>query len=80
MNLAVYSLRNTLFRGEVAKVIARTSQGQITVLPSHIPLITSVMGPALTVEDAAGKRMDIAISGGILEVRPESEIVVLAEE
>ena len=79
MYLCVYSLQKTLFDGECEKLIAHTPQGQITVLADHLPLITKLTGPQVITVDTAGKRHEIGLDRGILEVRPGSEVVILVE-
>ena len=77
MRVSVYSLQNTLFSGTAEKLICCTPQGQITVLDRHLPLISTLNGPAVELVDNTGKRTKIEISSGVLEVRPESEVVLL---
>lgn len=77
MKLSVYTIQETLFEGAIEKIIAKTVMGEITVLENHLPLITLLQGPALVVEKE-GKQETIPIKSGFLEVRPESEVVVLA--
>ena len=79
MHISIYSLQNTLFDGEAEKLIANTPQGQITVLDRHLPLISTLKGPAVELVDNTGKRTKIEISSGVLEVRPESEAVLLVQ-
>ncbi|KKS38518.1 MAG: hypothetical protein A3G49_06435 [Candidatus Sungbacteria bacterium RIFCSPLOWO2_12_FULL_41_11] len=79
MKLSIYSLQKTLFEGEVEKIIARTTTGEITVLDGHIPLISSLRGPGLELIDKKGKKDIIKIDSGFLEIRPESEVVILAD-
>lgn len=79
MKIAIYSITATLFEGEAEKLIARTPQGEITVLDNHIPLVTPLMGPAINIIDEEGRTTNILLTGGVLDVRPESEVVVLAE-
>ena len=78
MKLSVYSIQNTLFDGECEKVIARTPEGEITILAHHIPLVTRLVGPGIDVIDNKGGRVHIKITSGVLEVRPGSEVVLLA--
>ncbi|MEK7113423.1 MAG: hypothetical protein AAB873_01200 [Patescibacteria group bacterium] len=59
-------------------MIARTTTGEITVLDGHIPLISSLVGPELKIVDKKGKENTVVISSGFIEVRPESEVVILA--
>ena len=77
MKLSIHSLQKTLYDGEVEKIIARTTSGEITVLEGHIPLISSLVGPWLQIIDKKGKESVIAVESGFIEVRPENEVVVL---
>ena len=79
MHLSIYSIKNTLFEGEIKKVIACTPQGQITVLDNHIPLIAKIMGPLVRAVHADSSIREISLESGIMEVRPESEVLILAE-
>ena len=79
MHIAIHSLQSTLFEGEAEKLICETPMGQMTVLDHHLPLIARVIGPSLAVVRKTGERTDIPLAGGFLEVRPKSEVVVLAQ-
>ena len=79
MKLSIYSLQNTLFEGNTDKLIARTPSGQITVLDHHVPMVTVLAGPSVEAISRSGEKTTIPISSGFLEVRPESEIVILAQ-
>lgn len=80
MKIAVYSITETLFEGDADGLMAETPSGQITVLNEHIPLITTLTGPKLTIVRKNEKPLDLALNGGTLEVRPQSEVVALVEE
>jgi F-type H+-transporting ATPase subunit epsilon len=80
MKVAIYSIQSTLFEGEAEKLICWTPQGQITVLAHHLPIISSLTGPNIELVDRENKRSSISIQSGFLEVRPESEVVILAHE
>ncbi len=78
MKLSIYTLTNTLFNGQADKLIARTSTGEVTILDGHLPLISSLIGP-IDVVDKDGKKIIINIASGFMEVRPNSEVVIVAE-
>ncbi|MBI4086573.1 hypothetical protein HY416_01170 [Candidatus Kaiserbacteria bacterium] len=80
MKIAVYSISETLFEGEADELIAHTSGGQIAVLPEHIPLVTTLTGPCVSVVRKGQQNLDIPLENGVLEVRPQSEAVVLIGE
>lgn len=63
---------------EVEKVTIPTMSGQITVLPNHSSIVSVLKpGELLVVKD--GKVYGLAVSGGILEVRPSGEVIILAD-
>ena len=78
MRVAIHSLQSTLFSGSAEKLIVRTPLGEITVLDHHVPLISSILGPQIEIVDSTGKKVHIKITSGVLEVRPNSEVVLLA--
>ncbi len=79
MKIAVYSIVESLFEGKADELIAHTVSGQITVLNEHIPLITTLTGPTLSIIRKNEKQLDILLARGVLEVRPQSEVVALIE-
>ena len=60
-------------------MIAETPGGQIAVLDGHIPLITTLTGPRISVVRKDKTPVEIPLHNGILEVRPRSEVVALIE-
>ena len=80
MRISIYSIQETLFEGEAEKLIANTSLGQITVLDNHLPLISDLKGSEIQIVDKEDKKSIINISSGFIEVRPNSEVVVLSGE
>ncbi len=79
MKIAVYSIAESLFEGEADALVAQTSAGQITVLNEHVPLITTIRGPFLSIMRNGAEPVRVALSNGVLEVRPQSEVVALVE-
>jgi len=67
----------TVFESEVDQVTLPTQEGEITVLPNHIPLI-SVLSPGELVAKKDGEEIAMAVSGGMIEVR-KNEITILAD-
>ena len=80
MRVTIHSLQKTLYDGEAEKLICETPQGQMTVLDHHLPLIAKVTGPAVEVVDTGGRSVRIDFDSGVLEVRPESEVVLLVDQ
>ena len=80
MKLAIHTLQSTLFEGEITSVTVPTPNGEITVLSQHLPLVTIVSRGTVRVTLPHGEESAIPLGGGILEVRPGSEAVMLADE
>jgi F-type H+-transporting ATPase subunit epsilon len=78
MRLSIHSIQATLFRGEAERLIAYTLEGQITVLDHHLPIISTLLGPEIEIVQKNGEKKSVAIASGVLEVRPESDVVILA--
>jgi len=55
-----------------------TMDGEITVMPNHIPLVSVLKAGEMRIVDKAGSH-PIAVAGGFLEVRGNNEIVILAD-
>lgn len=79
MKLSVYSIQNTIFDGEVERLTLKTPTGEITVLDNHIPLI-SLVNPGDIRYNHSGTEESISVGGGVIEVRPESEVLILSSE
>jgi F-type H+-transporting ATPase subunit epsilon len=63
MELKIYSLEGTQFEGIVSQVSLPTTEGEITVLKNHIPIITT-LGKGLIKFGTE----TISIEGGFVEV------------
>jgi len=67
-----------VFSDEVDQVSLMTSEGEITVMPDHIPLI-SILQPSELKYKKDGEENVLAISGGFVEVRGDNQLVVLGD-
>jgi len=67
----------TVLESEIDQLTLPTQEGEITVLPNHIPLI-SVLAPGELVAKKSGEEIAMAVSGGMVEVR-KNEITILAD-
>ena len=63
---------------EVDSLSCPTTTGEITILPGHVPLISSLQNGQL-VARINGEPQYIAVSGGFVEVRPGNEVIILAD-
>ena len=74
----IVSAEEEIFHGEVQMVVATGEMGELGIAPRHAPLITRLKPGKVVVTLPDGSQVDIAISGGILEVQPQV-VTVLAD-
>lgn len=77
MHVVVAKVDEILFEGEAASLHAPGSSGDMTVLPEHMPLVTTLKKGDVTVHAKNGEAKTFAIDGGILEVRHDGATVIL---
>jgi F-type H+-transporting ATPase subunit epsilon len=54
--------------------------GQLTILPEHIPLVTKLKAGEIKLTTKESYDTLLSVSSGIIEVRPNSELIILADE
>ncbi len=67
-----------VYKTQADSITIPTSQGEITVLPHHIPLVALLAPGILTVRRQKNEEY-LAVSGGFIEIQPSSRVVVLAD-
>lgn len=67
-----------IYENEIFQVTIPTVEGEITILPHHIPLVSVLKAGELRLKDKTGEH-SLAISGGFLEVKGDNEVVILAD-
>ena len=77
IRLDIVTAEQTVYSEEVEMVIAPGVEGQLGILPHHIPLMTTLQAGELRIKKG-GEEISLAISGGFLEVRPD-RVVILAD-
>jgi len=66
-----------VLKEQVVQVTAPTRQGEITVLPNHIPLVASLMPGVIEIIKENGNSEIMSVSGGFIEVS-KNKVVILA--
>jgi F-type H+-transporting ATPase subunit epsilon len=67
-----------IWSGEARMITARTTEGDIGVMPGHAPLLAVVADGVLTIRREHGDMFHAAVHGGFLSVS-DDEVSVLAE-
>lgn len=66
------------YEGEVEMVEFNTTEGEIGVLPGHIPLTVIIKPGILVISEKSGEEKEAALHAGFAEILPEG-VTVLAE-
>ena len=79
LHVELVSVEREVWSGEAVSVIARTTEGEIGILPGHAPLLGEVAeGSTLRVLQPGGAEVLAAVHGGFLSVTDQG-VTVLAE-
>lgn len=79
LQVEVVAVDRNVYSGQATMVVARTTEGEIGVLPGHAPLLGELAeGGVVTITEAGGGQVVAAVHGGFLSVTDEG-VTVLAE-
>jgi F-type H+-transporting ATPase subunit epsilon len=79
VHVELVSVERLLWSGEAQMVIARTTEGELGVLPRHAPLLGQLAdGGVVRVQEDGGSEVTFAVHGGFLSVT-EDGVSILAE-
>lgn len=78
MRFQIVTPEKVVFSDNIDQISMMTEDGEITVLPHHIPLV-STLKPGELRYKKAGEEFAVAVSGGFGVVRDDGSIVVLAD-
>ena len=67
-----------VFADEIDQLTVMTRDGEITIMPNHIPLV-SILMPGELKYKKNGEEYPMAVSGGFVEVRPDNVVAILAD-
>lgn len=74
----VVSTKETIYSGEISMLIASGVEGEVGILPGHIPFITLLKPGTMQIKTSNGNDEMVYVSGGVLEVQPHL-VTVLAD-
>ncbi len=78
MLLEIVTPERKVYEKEVNMVSLKGVEGELGILPNHIPLVTALKVAPVTVKLGSNSSETIAVNGGFLEVRKD-KVVILAE-
>lgn len=78
INFQLVTPEHTVLTKELVSLSCPTTLGQITILPNHAPLIATLVPGELHVKTEKDEFF-LHVAGGFVEVRPQSEVIILAD-
>ncbi len=79
LHVELVSVEREVWSGEASQVIARTTEGEIGILPGHAPLLGQLAeGYDVRILQSGGGEVAVHVSGGFLSVTDEG-VTILAE-
>lgn len=80
MQVELVAVERRIWSGEAELVVARTTDGDIGVMPGHAPLLAQLReGFAARITEPGGNVLGIAVHGGFLSVTKQ-KVSILAED
>ena len=79
LQVELVAVERMIWSGEASMVIARTTEGELGVLPGHAPLLGELApGGVVTIRTESGEDLVVAAHGGFVSVT-ERGVSILAE-
>jgi len=75
--LEIITPEKVVYKDEVSEIIAQTVNGEITILPNHVNLLTQLV-PGEMIAKKGNSLQHLAITGGFLEML-DNKVSILAE-
>lgn len=79
LHVQLVAVEEQVWSGEAEMVVARTTEGELGVLPGHAPLLGQLAEPGqVRIKLGGGQELAYEVSGGFLSVS-QAGVTVLAE-
>lgn len=79
MSVELVAVERRLWSGKASFVVARTTEGEIGVLPRHVPVLAELaQGEIVRIDTVDKEEIHAAVDGGFLSVTTEG-VTILAE-
>ncbi|WP_210479041.1 F0F1 ATP synthase subunit epsilon [Naasia sp. SYSU D00948] len=76
LTVNVVSADQQVWSGEATMVVARTTEGEIGILPGHTPLLAVLAGGEVRVTQVGGRRITANAEDGFISVQNDTVTVV----
>lgn len=78
LKIAIIAKDRVVYQGEAISVTVPTKSGIIQVLPEHMQLVSALAPGEIVLTLESGKQK-FSVTGGVLEIKPKSNVVILAD-
>ncbi len=78
LHLQLVTPQRLVLNEEIDSLSCPTTQGQITILPGHIPLVSTLISGELIARNGETEH-NIHVVGGFVQVKPGNNIIILAD-
>ena len=78
IKVSLVSAHRTVWSGEAKQLVARTTEGELGVLPGHTPLLAVLAEGQVTIYGTDGQNFRAEVDGGFLSIS-EGAVLVVAE-
>ena len=78
MHVDIVSAEEEIFSGTAEFVVARAAEGEVGILPRHVPMLAQLQPGEVQVRVQGGEETYYYVSGGMIEVQPHV-VTVLAD-
>lgn len=78
MHVDIVSAEQSIYSGTAEFVVARASEGEVGILPRHVPMLVKLQPGEVQVRAQGGEEQYYYVSGGMMEVQPHV-VTVLAD-
>lgn len=77
LHLVVSSVSENIYDGPALSATVPGAAGEMTILPNHEPLITTLKAGTITVRVPNNHDREISVTGGVLEISGERAVVLV---
>jgi F-type H+-transporting ATPase subunit epsilon len=78
LKISIIGTDKIAYEGEAESAFVPTKAGIIEILPNHTQLVSALAPGEIILKTKEGNK-NFKVTGGVLEVRPESKIIILAD-
>ncbi len=78
LSLKIVTPERIVYEDSADSVSLMTQMGEITILPNHSPLVSLLKAGEMIIRDESNEH-SIAVSTGLVEIRPDNTIIILAD-